>query len=96
MPSRGNRATGGEGGAIFVKGATIDATVTARSPSTGPRASARAVLGTGRSVSVTGARFSPYLVPGGLLNLGTATLTADDVSRNDPDDCAGSGTTTGC
>ena len=31
-----------------------------------------------------------------LLNLGTATLTGDGVSLNDPDDCAGSGTTTGC
>ena len=55
------------------------------------------MLGTGRSVSVTGARFSRYPVPGGgRPNPGTATLTADDVGRNDPDDCAGSGTTTGC
>jgi predicted outer membrane repeat protein len=48
-----------------------------------------------RSFAIFGV--SPYPVPGGgLLNLGTATLTGDDVSLNDPDDCAGSGTTTGC
>jgi hypothetical protein len=48
-----------------------------------------------RSFAIFGV--SPYPVPGGgLLNLGTATLTGDDVSLNDPDDCAGSGPTTGC
>jgi hypothetical protein len=48
-----------------------------------------------RSFAISGV--SPYPVPGGgLLNLGAATLTGDDLSLNNPGDCAGSGTTTGC
>jgi hypothetical protein len=33
---------------------------------------------------------------GGLLNLGTATIVGGLLIGNDPDDCAGSGSTTGC
>lgn len=48
-----------------------------------------------RSFQIDGV--SPYPVAGGgLLNLGTTTITGGTVFGNDPDNCAGSGTTTGC
>jgi predicted outer membrane repeat protein len=48
-----------------------------------------------RSFQIDGV--SPYPVPGGgLLNLGPATVIGGLLIGNDPDDCAGSGTTTGC
>lgn len=76
-----NEASQGGGGIRVGSGATATLTDT--------------TLFVNRSFQIDGV--SPYPVPGGgLLNLGTATIVGGLLIGNDPDDCAGSGTTTGC